>query len=83
LAIAVIGFVLVEVGFGLTAAWTGGHVTPYCHGHVFTNCILPGADTSAIAFPPIAIAFIFAAIWITIAIVLVRNWRHPQAPDWP
>lgn len=79
---AVIGFVLIEVGFGLTA-WSGsGHPTPYCRHHVFTNCVLPGANVSTIAFPGIVVAAIFAAIWSTIAVILVRTWRHPE-PEWP
>ena len=79
-AMVVIGAVMIALGFGLTHS--SGHPTPPCTRHVGTNCLLAGASVGEIAFPHIAVAVILAAIWSTLAILLVRNWQRP-APDWP
>ena len=81
LGIALIGAVLAGVGFGLTPS-SGSRTLPPCLSYVHTTkCLQPGEYVNRISFPPLAVGAILAAIWLTLAILLVRGWLHPD-PDW-
>jgi hypothetical protein len=81
LGIALVGVILAGLGFGLTRS-SGGHALPPCLSYVHTTeCVQPGANISNISLPPLAVGAVLVTVWLTLAILLVRNWLRPE-PDW-